>query len=172
MPITEREAARLNRSMPVAKSVRLGDIIRELQMREDSGIADGSVTTEKIADGAVTDDKLANPKVDVPNPLTPKMVLGTTLESNTLGMVGYSQEPMADQLVMYQFGGQIATADPQDGGDAATKRYVDSQVSPKLTATQAAAVADSSGASDVTAIESKINELLASLRAAGIMASS
>ncbi|MFD1444273.1 phage tail fiber repeat family protein [Thermoactinomyces vulgaris] len=39
----------------------------------------------------------------------------------------------------------------------------------KLTATKAAAVADSSGATD-TVLEEKFNELLASLRAAGILA--
>lgn len=91
-------------------------------------IPNGSITTAKVADGAITDAKLAKPKVDVPNPLEPKMVLGTTLETSELGLVGYSQSPMADQLVMYQFGGQVATASPQADGDAATKKYVDDQI--------------------------------------------
>ncbi|GIP10401.1 hypothetical protein J1TS5_25710 [Paenibacillus macerans] len=99
----------------------------------------GSITTNMLADGAVTDDKLAKPKVDKPNPLIPAVVLGTTLSTNELGLVGYSQEPMGDKLVMYDFGGQVNTAAPTDNAHATTKQYVDTAVSGvKLTAMTAA----------------------------------
>ncbi|OMG45293.1 hypothetical protein BK140_33040 [Paenibacillus macerans] len=101
--------------------------------------APGSITTDMLADGSVTDGKLAKAKVDVPNPLIPGIVIGTTLETNTLGPVGYSQEPMGDKLVMYDFGGQVNTAAPTDNAHATTKQYVDSAVNGvKLTAMTAA----------------------------------
>jgi len=131
-------------------------------------IEDGAVTTPKIADGAVTDDKLAKPKVDVPAGIQPKMVIGTTLSTNVIGMVGYSQDPMADQLAMYNFGGQLKTADPADDNDAATKKYVDDGLSTKLTANKAAAQADST-ATDVSGLVTDFNALLAKLRTAGII---
>jgi len=132
-------------------------------------LSDDAVTTPKIADGAVTDAKLATPKIDKPDPLIAKVVIGTTLSTNVLGMVAYDQSPTADALAMYQFGGQLAAADPQADGDAATKKYVDDAVTPKLTATQAAAQADST-ATDVAGIVADHNALLAKLRAAGIIA--
>lgn len=145
-------------------------------------IQDGAVTTPKIADGAVTDDKLAKPKVDVPSGIQPKTVIGTTLSTNVIGMVGYSQDPMADQLAMYNFGGQIKTADPVDDNDAANKKYVDGKTYPqsqitglttdlaaKLTASKAAAQADST-ATDVAGLVTDFNALLAKLRTAGILA--
>lgn len=76
-----------------------------------------------------TDLKAAlDAKVTTPTPLIASVVLGTTLGTNGLGMVGYSQSPMGDQLVMYNFGGQISTADPIDETDAANKKYVDQRV--------------------------------------------
>lgn len=86
-----------------------------------------SIETEMIKDGAVTDDKLAKKKVDVPDPLIAQTVLGTNF-SGQFGVVGYSQDPRADQLVMYQFGGQVSTAAPTDDTHAATKKYVDDQI--------------------------------------------
>lgn len=86
-----------------------------------------SITTEMIKDGAVTDAKLAKPKVDVPDPLIAQTVIGTNF-SGQFGIVGYSQDPRADQLVMYQFGGQVSTAAPTDDTHAATKKYVDDQI--------------------------------------------
>lgn len=50
-----------------------------------------------------------------------------------------------------------------------TKKYVDDAVSPKLTATQAAAQADST-ATDVAGLVADFNALLAKLRTAGIIA--
>lgn len=91
-------------------------------------IADNAVTTTKIAVGAVTDDKLATPKIDKPATLIPKMVIGTTLETNVLGIVPYEQTPTADHLAMYQFGGQLSAADPVADNDAANKKYVDDQL--------------------------------------------
>lgn len=165
-------------------------------------IPDGSVTTAKIANGAVTDDKLANPKVDVPASMQPKMVIGSTLETADIGMVGYSQEPMADQLVMYNFGGQVKTAAPADDNDAATKKYVEDKTydaaaitsgtfavaripnlaQSKITnlttdlaaklTAQQAAAQADSTATDITGVVADLNALLAKLRAAGIMASS
>ncbi|MFB0847337.1 head fiber protein [Paenibacillus oleatilyticus] len=135
----------------------------------NSTAADNSITTAMLQDGSVTDDKLANPKINVPDPLISKMVIGTTLSTNVLGTVGYSQTPMADQLVMYQFGGQVAVATPQVDGDATTKKYVDDRLATKLTATKAAAQANST-ATDVAGLVSDFNALLAKLRAAGIMA--
>lgn len=143
----------------------------------DGGVADGSVTTDKIADGAVTtvklatgsvtDDKLATPKIDKPDPLIPSVVIGTTLSTNELGLVGYSQSPMADQLVMYQFGGQVAAADPQADGDATTKRYVDGQVSgiPNVN-TLLSGVDPIADPANATAedIANKINEILTALK--------
>lgn len=85
----------------------------------------GSITTNMIADGAVTDEKLAKAKVDVPDGIDPKKVIGTTLSTSEIGMVGYSQDPMGDQLAMYNFGGQLKTADPAEDNDAANKKYVD-----------------------------------------------
>lgn len=98
--------------------------------------ADGSITTDMIQDGAVTDTKLAKPKADLPQPLTAQTVLGTNF-SGEYGLVGYSQNPMADQLAMYQFGGQLATADPQADGDAATKKYVDDNLPRQMTQQEA-----------------------------------
>lgn len=163
-------------------------------------IQDGAVTTPKIADGAVTDAKLAKPKVDVPAGIQPKMVLGTTLSTNVIGMVGYSQDPMADQLAMYNFGGQIKTADPADDNDAASKKYVDNKTYdasvitsgtlaaariPNLPQSQItnlttdlaaklsatkAAVQADSTATDVAGLVADFNALLAKLRTAGIIA--
>lgn len=130
-------------------------------------IKDGSISGADLADKSVTDDKLANPKVDVPAGIQPKMVLGTTLSTSVIGMVGYSQDPMADQLAMYNFGGQLKTAAPAEDNDAATKKYVDDQVKGKLTATQAAAMANST-ATDVAGVVADLNTLLANLRASGI----
>lgn len=106
-----------------------------LPMGGSSAPSPGSVTTDMLADGAVTDDKLAKPKVDVPSGIQPKMVIGTTLSTNVIGMVGYSQDPLADNLVMYNFGGQVKTAAPTADNDATTKQYVDNAVNgAKLTA--------------------------------------
>lgn len=85
----------------------------------------GSIKTDMIADGAITDEKLAKPKVDVPPSLVPKKVIGTTLETSELGLVGYDDDPTPMSLVMRQFGGQVATAAPVADTDAATKKYVD-----------------------------------------------
>lgn len=126
----------------------------------------GSVTTEALADGAVTDAKLAKPKVDVPNPLIPKMVIGTTLETNVLGMVGYSQTPFADSLAMYQFGGQLAVAEPQADEDATTKAYVDGQVAARIAKTAIASIdsiADPSTAT-IEDVANALNALLAALK--------
>lgn len=163
-------------------------------------IKDGSISGADLAEGSITDDKLAKPKVDVPAGIQPKMVLGTTLSTNVIGMVGYSQDPAADNLVMYNFGGQVKTADPAADNDAANKKYVDNKtyaataitsgtfdaariptlaqskitnlttdLAAKLTATKAAAMADST-ATDVAGVVADLNTLLANLRAAGIQA--
>lgn len=125
-------------------------------------VADGSITTDKIADGAVTDDKLATSKIDKPDPLIPKVVIGTTLETNVLGLVGYSQSPTPDALAMYQFGGQLAVGAPQSDDDAATKQYVDSNsASTKLSAVDAI---DDPATATTEDIANKINEILAALK--------
>lgn len=56
--------------------------------------------------------------VPMPGALTAKVVLGTTLSTSELTLVGYSQDPMADQLAMYQFGGQLSVADGAQATDA------------------------------------------------------
>lgn len=76
-------------------------------------------------------------KLTTPTPLIPGIVIGTTLSTNVIGLVGYSQTPMGDQLAMYNFGGQLSTAEPIDDTDAATKKYVDDRVPVALTFTQA-----------------------------------
>lgn len=169
---------------------------------EAAVIADGSVTTPKIAKGAVTDDKLAKPKVDVPASLVPKMVIGTTLETNVLGIVPYEQSPTADHLAMYQFSGALAVGTPQADSDAATKKYVDDKTfdaaaitsgtlataripnlaQSKITnlttdlaaklTAQKAAAQADSTATDVAGLVADFNALLANLRNAGILASS
>ncbi|WP_420887504.1 head fiber protein [Brevibacillus formosus] len=163
-------------------------------------LKDSAVTTPKIADGAVTDDKLAKPKVDVPASLVPKMVIGTTLSANVLGMVGYEQTPTADHLAMYQFGGQLSVGEPQASGDAATKNYVDNKqyaasaitsgtfdtariptlaqskitgLTTDLAAKLTATKASAqadSTATDVAGLVADFNSLLAKLRTAGILA--
>lgn len=85
----------------------------------------GSIKTDMIADKAVTDDKLATPKIDKPPVLEPQKVIGTTLETNVLGLVNYSQDATPDSLAMYQFGGQLTVGAPVAATDAATKKYVD-----------------------------------------------
>lgn|GEM_PF-6029362 len=162
-------------------------------------IPDGSITTAKIATGAVTDDKLAKPKVDVPATLIPKMVIGTTLEGKVLGIVPYEQTPTADHLAMYQFGGQLAVADPQADNDAANKKYVDTKTynasainagtfdaariptlpQAKITnlttdlaaklTASKAAAQADSTATDVAGLVADFNALLAKLRTAGII---
>lgn len=162
-------------------------------------IPDSSITTAKIANGAVTDEKLAKQKVDVPASLTPKMVIGTTLETNVLGIVPYEQTPIADHLVMYQFGGQVAVADPQADNDAANKKYVDNKTysaaainsgtfdaariptlaQSKITnlttdlaaklTASKAAAQADSTATDVAGLVADFNALLAKLRTAGII---
>ncbi|WP_171107100.1 MULTISPECIES: hypothetical protein [unclassified Streptomyces] len=67
-------------------------------------------------------------KLTTPGPLIAGVVLGTTLSTNTIGMVGYDQDVLGDTLVMRQFGGQVSTAAPQADTDAATKAYVDTAV--------------------------------------------
>lgn len=134
-----------------------------------ANIGDGSVTTAMIEDGAVTDEKLAKPKVDVPAGIQPQMVIGTSLSTNVIGMVGYSQDATPDHLAMYSFTGQLSTAAPVANTDAATKKYVDDNLSPKLTATKAAAQANST-ATDVAGLVADYNALLAKLRTAGILA--
>lgn len=119
-------------------------------------IKDGSISGADLAPGSVTDDKLAKPKVDVPDPLVPKIVIGTTLSTNTLGIVGYSQEPMGDQLVMYDFGGQVNTAAPTDAAHAATKKYVDDQITANKLGTMSSAEATTGTATTARAITAAV----------------
>lgn len=126
----------------------------------------GSITTEMIKDGAVTDDKLANKKVDMPNPLIPSVVLGTTLETNQMGLVPYSQDPTPDHLAMYQFGGQLSTADPQNANDAANKKYVDNQINTAVLKSALASIepiADPSTA-EVGDVATLLNSLITALK--------
>src|SRR5690606_25241561 len=60
---------------------------------------------------------------------------------------------------------------PSTDNSVPNKKYVDDQVSPKLTATQAEAQADST-ANDIAGLVTDFNSLLAKLRTAGILASS
>lgn len=64
-------------------------------------------------------------KVTTPDPLIPGVVLGTTLSTSDLGLVGYSQEPLGDQLAMYTFEGTLKSNAPTESDDVATKDYVD-----------------------------------------------
>lgn len=74
-------------------------------------------------------------------------------------------------------GALILAGEPTQDNEAATKAYVDTAIaaiprastSAKGLVNQAAAVADSSGATDV-ALETKVNELIGALRTAGIIA--
>lgn len=67
-------------------------------------------------------------KLTTPTPLIPGVVIGTTLSTSDIGMVGYSQTPLGDQLVMYDFGGQVKVSDPVDSNDATSKKYVDANL--------------------------------------------
>lgn len=58
---------------------------------------------------------------------------------------------------------------PSTDDSVPNKKYVDDQVSPKLTATQAAAQADST-ATDIAGVVADLNALLTKLRTAGIIA--
>lgn len=163
-------------------------------------IKDGSISGADLADGSVTDAKLAKPKVDVPPGIQPKMVIGTTLETNVLGMVGYSQTSSPDHLAMYSFTGQLATADPAADTDAANKKYVDNKTyaasaitSGTFDAARIPTLAQSkitnlttdlagkltaskvaaqadSTATDVAGVVADLNALLAKLRASGVQA--
>jgi len=75
-------------------------------------------------------------KLTAPSSLIPGVVLGTTLSTSDLGLVGYSQTPMGDQLAMYNFGGQLSTADPVDPTDAVNKQYMESGLSGKVSVSE------------------------------------
>lgn len=74
-------------------------------------------------------------------------------------------------------GALVLAGEPTQDNEAATKNYVDTAIaaipsastSAKGLVNQAAAVADSSGATDA-ALETKVNELIGALRTAGIIA--
>lgn len=68
---------------------------------------------------------LAVPK---PPSLIPKVLIGTSLENNTLGLVGYSQDADPDTLAMREFTGQVTTTAPTADTHAANKKYVDDEI--------------------------------------------
>lgn len=75
--------------------------------------------------GAVVLDADDVGAIPMPDPLIPKVVIGTTLTTNELGLVGYSLDADAFSLAMRQFTGQLTVADPIVNSDATTKLYVD-----------------------------------------------
>lgn len=70
-------------------------------------------------------------KVNVPNPLIPKILIGTTLESNVLGDVGYDDAPSPMTMAFRGFGGTLKAADPQDNDDLVTKQWAITELSTK-----------------------------------------
>ncbi len=183
MALLDRDRRRLNRAMPINCDIQLGDIIQEMQEKLEGGdggveIPDGSITTDKFAidakaPSAAKADKVdlagvnglqtaLDGKIDKPAPLEPSKVIGTTLETNKLGIVNYSQSPFPDSLAMYQFGGQLAVGNPQADSDATTKQYVDSNsAAAKLSAVDPIADPDNAQPADIA---NKINEILAALK--------
>lgn len=183
MALLDRDRRRLNRAMPINCDIQLGDIIQDMQEKMEGGdggveIPDGSVTTEKFAPEAKAPSSVKadevdlagvnglqdalDGKVDKPASLQPSKVIGTTLETNNLGMVNYSQMPFADSLAMYQFGGQLSVGNPQADSDAATKQYVDGiSAATKLSAVDPIADPDNAQPADIA---NKINEILTALK--------
>jgi hypothetical protein len=92
------------------------------------GLANVDNTADTAKPVSTAQQAALDAKLTTPTPLIPKVVLGTTLETNILGMVGYGQDVLGDTLVMRQLGGQISTATPQAATDATTKAYVDTAV--------------------------------------------
>ncbi|PZF98255.1 hypothetical protein [Micromonospora deserti] len=50
-------------------------------------------------------------KLTTPTPLITKVVIGTTLSTTVIGMVGYDQDVLGDTLVMRRLSGAVAAAD-------------------------------------------------------------
>jgi hypothetical protein len=97
-------------------------------VKGDVGLANVDNTADTAKPVSTAQQAALDAKLTTPTPLIPKVVLGTTLETNVLGMVGYGQDVLGDTLVMRQLGGQISTATPQAATDATTKAYVDTAV--------------------------------------------
>lgn len=127
-------------------------------------LADGSVTTEKIADGAVTDEKLAKQKIDMPESLTPLVVLGTSRRNNNLGLVPYAQSPAPNSLVMYGQEGTISVPNPVFPSDAVPKKYIDDLMDSVLQKTSVSSIEPLEGTATNEDIINKLNEIILALQ--------
>lgn len=126
-----------------------------LDQVDNTADADKPIST---AVQAALDTKLTTPT------LTTKVVLGTTLSTSTLGLVGYDQDALGDTLAMRQFGGQLTVAAPAADTDAATKAYADGAVAAK---TQVAALTPIADPATATAqdVATAVNAIIAALQA-------
>lgn len=132
-------------------------------LKSDVGL--GNVDNTADADKPISTATQAalDTKVTTPT-LTAKVVLGTTLSTSTLGLVGYDQDALGDTLAMRQFGGQLTVATPAAATDAATKAYADGAVAAKTQVAALTPIADPATATTQD-VATAINAIIAALQA-------